>query len=1188
MTRRSLAARRQRSPRLETMEDRRLLTTFTVIDTLDDGNAGSLRWAIGQVDGDAGATAATPDTIAFAIPGAGVHTIVASGALPSLTRPAIIDGYTQQQAGSMATPNTLAVGDNAALFIEIDGNNSNADGLTLAAGHSTVRGLVINRWGGSGIAVSSADNVVEGNFLGVDPTGALNRGNALAGVSVESGAGNLIGGTTPGARDVIAGNSIEANTGNVAIFPVSSVPDGTVIEGNYIGTNAAGTAAVAIQGTNPGPGVSIVGSTNTTVGGTSSGARNVIAGNVGSGLLINATSGLTEVTTVQGNYIGVDATGEAALGNLGSGIEYRDVGDATDVSLDVGGTAPGAGNVISGNLVDGIDSNAKRSQIQGNLIGTDALGTEALGNASYGIRLAIGGSDTPALPIDVLVGGTTAASRNIVSGNGFGQGGGDGIRVSGIPTGSVVIQGNLIGTEADGSTALGNHDSGIEADRPVTIGGPTAGAGNVIAFNGKAGVVLPSNFSAPINAVTILGNSIFSNGKLGISLNGSDQGESPAAIGAPTPNSPGGPHSGPNNRQNYPVLTSVSAGVGGTSTVIGTLNSTPNTDGFRVEFFANAAPDPSGFGQGAVFLGSALVNTDGAGNATIDAPVLAVPAGMPFVTATATDPSGNTSEFSSAIAVANAATSDLSPAISPIPDPATVMKNLAYFVTVTNNLDTPATGVTLTDTLPPAAQAGFLSADDGAVPVNGVLTFHLGTLAGHASTRVTIVVLPTVVGTIMDSALVTDDAPNVEQNPLVVSTVVNAAPPPVADLSITGVAPASVTAGVPFAYTLTVANIALPPADGVSADDPGVVVTDTLPAGVEFLSATGGVLPQGGVLTFPLGTLSSPTSGGGPVTLTINVLPTSAGTLTNLASVKGSLDDPNPSNDSTQQTTTVTPAVAAQAALTVGVAGPTGPVTVGSPSMFTVTVSNTGTGAAMGVSVVVPVPPTTAFGSATGGVMPSGGNLTFPVGDLAPGASTTLTISLTPTVAGVVTLAATASSPDATTTTSSATATATAPVLVAPPSLLEIQRYGYHAQPTLLYLPFSTALTPATATAAGNYAVYRVNRRGATVGHAIVPLSATYNESLRSVTLGFAHRLNVHYRYVLQVTGTAPGGVAGPGGLLNGDGTGAGTDYRATFDKSNLAGRASDVPTGSGPGAAAVDALFSSGTFSFRAGTPRH
>ena len=170
--------------------------TFTVTNTNDSG-AGSLRMAITDANAQPNIDLDVPDRIAFAIPGAGVHTITLNSALPSITDPLEINGYTQ----SGASENTLSVGDNAVLLIELNGANvgGTAIGLDLVAGRSIVRGLVINRFGtapgsfsgSGGIRIASDDNVVAGNFFGCNPTGETALANVGFSVTVDSGEGQL-------------------------------------------------------------------------------------------------------------------------------------------------------------------------------------------------------------------------------------------------------------------------------------------------------------------------------------------------------------------------------------------------------------------------------------------------------------------------------------------------------------------------------------------------------------------------------------------------------------------------------------------------------------------------------------------------------------------------------------------------------------------------------------------------------------------------------------------------------------------------------------------------------------------------------------------------------------------------------------------------------------------------------------
>jgi hypothetical protein len=623
--------------------------TFTVTNTNDSG-AGSLRQAIIDSNGNPGA-----DTIAFNIVGVPPHSIKPLSALPTITGQVTVDGTTQP--GFLGIP-----------IVELDGSLALfAHGLDITAGNSTVRGLAINRFTGAqraGIALRTAGgNVVEGNFLGTNVTGATALGNSL-GVLVSSSPNNTIGGTTSAKRNVISGNQIGIEIGGTI------AATGNHIEGNLVGTSASGTAAVP----NTGAGVSVF-TPNNTIGGTAAGTRNVISGNEEGVILSfgNATG-----NHIEGNFIGTDVSGNLDLGNNGNGVRVENAPNNT-----IGGTTAAARNVISGNggtlPRDGIRflfSGATGNKVQGNHIGTNASGTAALSNSGHGVHIDNSPSNT--------IGGTTASDRNVISGNGqinvfirnsgstgnkvqgnfvgtdatgsVGIGGPQGVTIEqgaqnntiggttpgarnvisgnlfGVLLGSAgnQVQGNFIGTDAAGTGALGNAGSGILVfANNSTIGGTAGGAGNTIAFNGQNGVAVLSG-----TGNGILTNSIFSNGQLGIDLG--DDGV--------TANDPGDGDAGPNNRQNFPVLTSVTSS-GGSTTVQGTLNSQANTT-YRLEFFSNPSCDFSGHGEGKTFLGSHNVTTNGTGNASFTATLSAGVSSGEFVTSTATDPIDNTSEFS--------------------------------------------------------------------------------------------------------------------------------------------------------------------------------------------------------------------------------------------------------------------------------------------------------------------------------------------------------------------------------------------------------------------------------------------------------------------------------------------------------------------------------------------------------------
>ncbi len=260
--------------------------------------------------------------------------------------------------------------------------------------------------------------------------------------------------------------------------------------------------------------------------------------------------------------------------------------------------------------------------IEGNFIGTDVTGTIALPNENNGIRIENGANDN-------LIGGMDPGARNLISGN-------DDTAVFLATTGNIV-QGNLIGTQSDGLKSLGNFQgvafAGVGKANNNLVGGTVPGAGNVIAFNITAGV-MGGIGSGTGNSV--LGNSIFGNG---FGIDWMPEG--------PTLNDTGDVDQGFNNLQNFPVITTVQVSFPSV-TFTGSLKSLANTT-YRLEFFGNVTADPSGFGQGEFFLGSSDVTTDANGNAsyevTLDVP--GTPAADAF-TATATDPAGNTSEFSAA------------------------------------------------------------------------------------------------------------------------------------------------------------------------------------------------------------------------------------------------------------------------------------------------------------------------------------------------------------------------------------------------------------------------------------------------------------------------------------------------------------------------------------------------------------
>jgi FIMAH domain-containing protein len=386
-------------------------------------------------------------------------------------------------------------------------------------------------------------------------------------------------------------------SGVQTISPLSQLPtisarvtvDGTTQPG------FAGTPIIEINGTNAGTGAGLIISAGfSTIKGL------VINRFDGNGISMFDTNG----NLIEGNFIGTDVTGSLDLGNTGTGV----------VSSFLIGSHAIRGNLISGNGGNGITlSLGLPSLVEDNFIGTDVSGSFDLGNDLNGIRASEQ---------------TVTARGNVISGNGQ-----NGI----ISFGRNVFQGNLIGTDATGTLPISNSGDGLRASHDQ-VGGLNAGEGNTIAFNSGDGVVVSLFVFLPN---PILSNSIFSNGGLGIDIDDDgvtandscDAGSTPIAL------------------QNFPVLTSAVTASG--STVIeGTLDSKPNSS-FLIQFFSNAACDPSGFGEGQSLIGSITVTT-GAGCITsflATFPSTSVVGG--FVTATATEQGINTSEFSQCISVVN-------------------------------------------------------------------------------------------------------------------------------------------------------------------------------------------------------------------------------------------------------------------------------------------------------------------------------------------------------------------------------------------------------------------------------------------------------------------------------------------------------------------------------------------------------
>jgi ELWxxDGT repeat protein/autotransporter-associated beta strand protein len=520
--------------------------------------------------------------------------------------------------------------------IEVDGGADHAIG-----GLDPADGNVIAGNGGTGVLISgpgATDVTVQNNHIGTDASGAIGLGNALQGVDIENSPANLVldnvisangasglviqgiqasGNEVEGNRigtdgtghgslangqagvtivdapsNVIGGQNVISGNETYGVYITGATATGNSVLDNLIGTTADGTAALP----NLDDGVRIDGAAGNTIGG-----RNVISGNVRYGVAVGGQGATGNL--IAGNLVGTDSSGLKPLGNQ-IGVSIDNVPSNT-----VGGSGVDARNIISGNNDAGIritGQSARGDLVQGNWIGLGKDGSTKLGNAVDGVRIDQSASG-------ILIGGATPSPGtgpgNIISDNLHG------VAILGAATQNTV-QGNLIGTDAGGQAAHGNQTGiWISAANGNTIGGNAqAGEGNVIASSRQDGVMVDAGTGNAIRQ-----NSIHESTNRGIDLvnNG-------------------------NNGQPAPVLTSlVTQGI---VTIQGTLTAAAGAT-YTLDFFNSPAPNPSGFGEGQTLLGSTTVTTDDKGNAGFTVAFAASAPGQ-FVSATATDASGNTSAFS--------------------------------------------------------------------------------------------------------------------------------------------------------------------------------------------------------------------------------------------------------------------------------------------------------------------------------------------------------------------------------------------------------------------------------------------------------------------------------------------------------------------------------------------------------------
>ncbi|MCY2951361.1 MAG: right-handed parallel beta-helix repeat-containing protein [Planctomycetota bacterium] len=452
------------------------------------------------------------------------------------------------------------------------------------------------------------NNLIQGNFVGTDTSGGNKLGNVLSGIIIvpvdgasDGASNNTIGGTTPGARNIISGNG----QAGVAIVGGTTGSTGNRITGNYVGLNAAGTASIG----NDNGGITIMDAGGNYIGGSTRADGNVITGNGYAGVYLKNTNPLIPATSanqIWNNWIGLGAGGAAITSLQGYGVNLE---GATNTEI--------RNNVVSNSWLHGVVlmAGASRNVLTSNNIGLDPSGSTALANAGSGVLISDSADNT-------------IGQSNVISGNSEA-----GIVISGAKSLRNTIVGNYIGVAANGEKPIGNGRDGIaivsEASQNV-IG--TAAARNVIACNGGPGVGIKSG-----TRNTVRYNSIFANKGYAIDLSGDGE----TANHDPKDDT----STKPNKLLNYPVITQFQPGSAGTH-VSGYYRG--KVDGnYDLDFYAS----PTGYqylGDGTQWLGSIRVTVGRTGFAQFDKTLSANPQNWAnqFATAAATDAEGNTSELS--------------------------------------------------------------------------------------------------------------------------------------------------------------------------------------------------------------------------------------------------------------------------------------------------------------------------------------------------------------------------------------------------------------------------------------------------------------------------------------------------------------------------------------------------------------
>ncbi|PSL45663.1 putative repeat protein (TIGR01451 family)/predicted secreted protein (Por secretion system target) [Chitinophaga niastensis] len=791
-----------------------------------------------------------------------------------------------------------------------------------------IKGLDSTQFGTNG----ASNNLAKGNLIGLDISGENALPNKKDAVILNNAPNNTIGGTNPGEGNKMAGDS----TSN-GVTVKGSLTEGIKILGNFIGENKTGVKFAVGISASAKP-ITIEGNFITNIAGVgidlfanADGSYNIrkngFEGNMKIGSKLRFADGSTIQVMYQGNlHTGngmamdvvesfkgkidwVVAGDTLRLGQVGSNFIFHAAGNKnfsngiydanTGIAFNYVADIPGGVQMAlraNGDIYRNNGAEGRKGRVvlkAGTEFSYAVSGSSGVNNGKDGDR------------IDVFTDANAIATFTSTD-NKFAFNGGGGIRWISDGKNLLTVRAFIERDFIDRNTITGIEvtsfltGKSILNDTVTNNGGPGILVdgntiahieGNLVSGNGTGILV---NDAATANIVS---NTVTANGK-GIALGGTGTGSAISAnaifknlglgidLGndGPTPNHVG-VVAGPNNFQNFPVLTSVN-NAGGNTNIQGTLNSTHNTT-FRLEFFRNDACNPTGFGEGQAFLDSLNVTTDAGGNVAFKnvLPGITLPAGT-AVTATATDPNGNTSEFSACLQAGSVPTADLELTQQADKAQYTVGGQVIFTLSLVNAGPASTGGIVVTDLLPAGITFGHATASAGTYD-NTTGKWLVGTLDSNKKATLIITGIVTQPGTITNTAGVTasnvpdPDVPATDNQ----SSVAIQVHVPTADLELTQKADkVQYTVGGQVIFTISLANTG-------PASTGGIVVTDLLPAGITFSHATTSAGTYDNTTgKWSVGTLDSSKQ----ATLIITGIVTQPGTITNTAGVTASnVPDPD-------------------------------------------------------------------------------------------------------------------------------------------------------------------------------------------------------------------------------------------------------------------------------------------------------